>query len=194
VAGATNVVNVAIGTNPASGVLSGDQSNPAVDGTATFPDLRIDAAGVGYTLSATSTGLQATVSDTFRIIASLAPSRSQSTALASPTANVRVAADTATVTVVIRDGGGNPIQAKAVQVAADGTNNFITHTDGASSITDAGGVATATMTSSTAELKTLTVTVDSSGTPIPLDQQPTVQFIADSSAIDSSASTAGASS
>jgi hypothetical protein len=46
-------VTVAIGTNPASGTLSGTKTVPAVNGTATFSTLSIDKAGAGYTIAAT---------------------------------------------------------------------------------------------------------------------------------------------
>src|SRR4029079_15535346 len=50
-------VTLAIGTNPASGTLSGTKTVVAVNGVATFSDLSIDKAGTGYTLSASSAGL-----------------------------------------------------------------------------------------------------------------------------------------
>ena len=54
---ATNTVTIAIGTNPASGTLSGTLSRAAVAGVATFDDLSINNIGSGYTLIASSTGL-----------------------------------------------------------------------------------------------------------------------------------------
>ncbi len=47
-------VTVAIGTNPATGVLSGTKTVNAVAGVATFSTLNIDKPGTGYTLTASS--------------------------------------------------------------------------------------------------------------------------------------------
>src|SRR5438874_13202029 len=54
---ATTSVTVAIGTNPASGALSGTTTVAAVNGVATFSNLSIDTAGNGYTLTPSATGL-----------------------------------------------------------------------------------------------------------------------------------------
>ncbi len=54
VAGATDAVTVAIGTNPGGGTLSGTTTVNAVAGVASFTDLTIDQMGTGYTLVATS--------------------------------------------------------------------------------------------------------------------------------------------
>ena len=48
-------VSLAIGTNPASGTLSGGSAVTVASGVATFPGLSIDTAGTGYTLTASST-------------------------------------------------------------------------------------------------------------------------------------------
>jgi uncharacterized repeat protein (TIGR01451 family) len=67
VATATNSVTVAIGTNPAGGTLSGTLTVNAVAGVATFSDLSINNAGIGYTLTASSAGLTGATSDAFNI-------------------------------------------------------------------------------------------------------------------------------
>ncbi|MEP6992909.1 MAG: right-handed parallel beta-helix repeat-containing protein [Acidobacteriota bacterium] len=64
----TASVTAAIGTNPGGGVLSGTKIQAGVAGVATFNDLAIDKAGVGYTLTATSAGLTGTTSGTFNIV------------------------------------------------------------------------------------------------------------------------------
>jgi hypothetical protein len=53
-------VALAIGNNPASGSLGGTTTTNAVAGVASFTDLSIDIAGVGYTLEATSGALTGT--------------------------------------------------------------------------------------------------------------------------------------
>ncbi|HTC86577.1 MAG TPA: Ig-like domain-containing protein [Candidatus Acidoferrum sp.] len=67
----TSAVHVAIGTNPSAGTLSGTATQSAVAGVATFNDLSIDLAGVGYTLVATDGGLTQATSAPFTI--TLAP-------------------------------------------------------------------------------------------------------------------------
>ncbi|MFN8531784.1 MAG: hypothetical protein U0670_24525, partial [Anaerolineae bacterium] len=65
-------VNVAIGTNPGGGTLGGTTSVAAVNGVATFSTLGINAAGVGYTLTASSAGLTGDTSSAFNITAGAA--------------------------------------------------------------------------------------------------------------------------
>lgn len=50
-------VTLVLGANPAGGALSGITTVAASGGIATFSDVRIDRAGTGYTLIASSTGL-----------------------------------------------------------------------------------------------------------------------------------------
>jgi Kelch motif len=61
-------VTVSLATNPTGGKLSGTRSVTASGGFATFPDLSIDAPGIGYTLIASATGLSEPVSMAFNII------------------------------------------------------------------------------------------------------------------------------
>ena len=63
--GAINDVTVALNNNPSGATLSGTTTVAAVDGTATFSDLSIDLAGIGYTLTATSPGLTHITSNPF---------------------------------------------------------------------------------------------------------------------------------
>jgi alpha-tubulin suppressor-like RCC1 family protein len=64
---ATNSITVAIGTNLASGTLSGTTTVPAVNGVATFSNLSINIEGAGYTLTATAANLSGGTSAPFRI-------------------------------------------------------------------------------------------------------------------------------
>lgn len=49
-------VTIAIGANTGGGVLSGTLTQPVLDGVATFGNLSINNAGLGYTLTATASG------------------------------------------------------------------------------------------------------------------------------------------
>src|SRR5262249_5740759 len=61
-------VSLAIGTNPASGTLTGGSAVTVASGIATFSGLSIDKAGTGYTLTASSTpSYTAATSAAFRI-------------------------------------------------------------------------------------------------------------------------------
>jgi len=64
----TRQVSIGIESNPGDGALSGTRQKNAVAGVATFDDLSIDKAGVGYTLEATSTDpLESDISSAFNI-------------------------------------------------------------------------------------------------------------------------------
>ena len=67
VAGATDAVTVALGTNPGGGTLTGTPTVAAVAGVATFGTLRIDVGSAGYTLIATSGTLTTDTSSAFTI-------------------------------------------------------------------------------------------------------------------------------
>ena len=76
VAAASGTVTVAIGNNPpGNGILSGTLTVGAVNGLATFSNLSINEAGVGYTLTASvgAGGLTPATSDGFDIIAAAPP-------------------------------------------------------------------------------------------------------------------------
>jgi hypothetical protein len=66
---ATDAVTLAIttGTGTPLAALGGTTTQSASGGVATFNDLSIDLAGIGYTLDATASGLTGTVSTTFDI-------------------------------------------------------------------------------------------------------------------------------
>jgi uncharacterized repeat protein (TIGR03806 family) len=68
----TATVTVSLGTNPGGGTLSGTLAVMAVDGIATFSDLRIDQPAVGYTLHAASTGLGSATSAPFTVLPTVA--------------------------------------------------------------------------------------------------------------------------
>ncbi|HMA41957.1 MAG TPA: hypothetical protein VKP10_17965, partial [Gemmatimonadales bacterium] len=67
--GFTGNITVAIGTNPNFGTLSGTLVVKAVAGVSTFSTLKIDSAGLGYTLTAAATGLTGATSASFDITA-----------------------------------------------------------------------------------------------------------------------------
>ena len=114
-----------------------------------------------------------------------------SSAIANPAVNV-VADGTTTSAIVVtaRDINGNPVPGQAVEVATDGTNNTLVQP---LAVTDAAGEATATLATTTAELKTITATINPLATPIVVTQQATAGFVGDVNNLDLSASSAMAS-
>src|SRR6188474_1810507 len=101
------------------------------------------------------------------------PSATLGTVTANPATGVLangIAVSTITVTVV--DGNGAPLANHIVQLTASGTNNTIVQP----AVTDASGVATGTIASTSAETKTITATIDPGVNAVVLTQQPTVVF------------------
>jgi hypothetical protein len=65
----TAPITLALGNNPGGGALSGTTTVNAIGGSASFPGIAIDEAGLGYTLAAgtTATDINPTVSGSFNI-------------------------------------------------------------------------------------------------------------------------------
>lgn len=98
-------VTLAIGNNPAGGVLGGTTTVAAVSGVATFSTLSIDKAGTGYTLAATSSPvLTGTTSSAFNITVG---TPTKLTFGVQPENTAAGSYITPAVTVRIEDGGGN---------------------------------------------------------------------------------------
>ncbi|MGH7615339.1 MAG: beta strand repeat-containing protein [Gemmatimonadales bacterium] len=123
---ATNPVDVAILNNAGpGGTLSGDASNNASGGVATFTDLSIDKSGTGYTLRATSGSLTAVTSTGFDIshasadhlVFTVQPLNTQSGQTITPAVKVEirdafenlVTNATDDVTLAITNGTGTPL-------------------------------------------------------------------------------------
>jgi hypothetical protein len=68
---AANPVTIALGSNPGGAALSGTLVRGATNGVATFNDLEIDKAGVGYTLIASSGNTANITSSAFSVAAPL---------------------------------------------------------------------------------------------------------------------------
>ncbi|MGH7567794.1 MAG: Ig-like domain-containing protein [Gemmatimonadales bacterium] len=156
VTSATNGVGLTLDANPGGGALTGGGTVAAVGGVATFAGLSIDKTGTGYTLTAASTGLTGAPSTGFNVAAG-AVSPSQSTL--SATSPITAGSGTSTITVTARDGLGNPIAGATVLLAATGAGNTLAQPGP----TNASGVATGTLTSTVAEGKTISATINGTG-------------------------------
>ncbi|MFP2904773.1 beta strand repeat-containing protein [Pyxidicoccus sp. 3LFB2] len=62
---ATDSITLALGSSPSGATLSGTLTVSATNGVASFADLIVDAAGTGYTLTASADGLAGTTSAVF---------------------------------------------------------------------------------------------------------------------------------
>ncbi|HYT73034.1 MAG TPA: hypothetical protein VEK78_16735 [Gemmatimonadales bacterium] len=109
-------VTVDLGANPAGGTLSGTRTVEAVDGVATFPDLRIDKAGSGYTLRATASSVGEVTSPPFEVVPPPPPTTGNLTVTAA-TSGQNQDPDGYTVTV---DGGQSKSIANDGSVTYDG--------------------------------------------------------------------------
>lgn len=136
-----------------SGATLTRESTPE-NGVATFIELSVSQAGEGYTLLAISGALAGT-SSAFTVTAG-PPSATLSTVEASPSV-IPQDTGTATITVTARDARGNPISGATVVLTATGSGNTFVQPAGG---TDAGGVARGTLSSSVAETKTVSASID----------------------------------
>ena len=154
------LVTVELGTNPGGGALSGSATQAAAAGVATFSDLSIDKAGTGYSLTASGAGLSAGSSTAFNITVGNV-SASQSTVSALPTGiTASNGSNTSTITVVAKDAFGNPIPGATAVLSATGLGNTLIQPVGT---TNASGVVTGTLSSTMAEPKTVSATIDGVG-------------------------------
>jgi hypothetical protein len=136
----TGTVTLAIGTNPASGTLSGTTAVAAVAGVATFSAVSINRPGTGYTLTATATGLAGTASAAFNVTVS-APSRLVFTV--QPSGTTAGAAIAPAVAVAAQDSFGNLVPSFTdTVVLALGANPGGATLSGTVRVAAVGGVAT----------------------------------------------------
>jgi hypothetical protein len=139
VAGATNAVTIAIGANPGGAALTGTTTVNAVSGVATFTGLKLDKIGVGYTFTASATGLTSATSASFTITSGSLNS------LAFTTQPVNITAGTAFPTVVVtaKDALGNTVTSFTGTVSlAFGSHPASATLTGTTSVSAVAGVAT----------------------------------------------------
>ena len=146
-------------------------STPAPTGangqtTATIASTVPETKTVTVTIGSTQINAQPTVTFTSGGVSAF-----NSVAVASPNAGlVADGVSASTITVTAKDGSGNLLSGKTVTLSATGSGNILTQPG---STTDVNGQTTATLASTGAGVKTITVTVD--GTII--NAQPTATFV-----------------
>ena len=136
----TSLVTLAIGTNPSAGTLSGTTMALAISGVATFSNLSINNAGIGYTLTASDGALTGAISSTFNITLAT-PVR---LALGQqPTNTIARSAISPAVTVQVLDALGNPVAGSTSSVTiAIGANPGGSTLGGTLTVNASNGVAT----------------------------------------------------
>ena len=155
-------ITVAIGTNPASGTLSGTLTVATVNGVAPFSTLKIDKPGTGYTLVATSTGLTSSgASSAFNIAVG---SAAKLTFSQQPTNTVAGSPIAPAVTVRVEDLAGNLVTTSAASVTvAIGTNPGGGTLSGTVTVNASAGIATLSTLSISKPGTGYTLTAASSG-------------------------------
>jgi hypothetical protein len=146
-----------VATNGAT--LDGTVAQTVATGLASFNDLSMQRAGTGYQLRATVTGPSGPIEVLSSPFDVTADTQSGVTSSLDVSKNTVLAdgADFTTVTVTVRDRFNNPVPGQTVNVAATGSDNTLTPSGGA---TGANGLFTATLTSTRAEGKTVSATVN----------------------------------
>jgi adhesin/invasin len=124
------------------------------EGRASFTDLVISGDPGTSTLLFTASGFTSVTSSTITLAAA-PPSAAQSSIVASP--STITAGSASTITVTVRDAGGNLLGGRTVTPQASGSDNTI---DPASTATGADGTAAFSFSSTTPEVKTISASVD----------------------------------
>jgi hypothetical protein len=156
--GSNVTVAITLGTGKTGATLSGTKTVAASGGVATFSNLNIDSAAAGYTLTASATGPTSDTSNLFAITPSqISPSLS-TLDVSQATITASNGSSFTTITVTAKDGSGNPVQGATVVLSANpGTGNTLTQPSGT---TNAAGVATGTLSSTKAEVKTVSASIN----------------------------------
>ncbi|MEP7325463.1 MAG: Ig-like domain repeat protein [Gemmatimonadota bacterium] len=137
---ATTAITLTIGTNPpGNGVLTGSGAVNAVNGVATFSNLKIDKPGSGYTLvadggglpSVTSSGFDISVGTGNKLVFIVNPSNAQVGEAINPAIQVQ-----------IQDGAGNPVLGSNPITLVIGTNPGGATLTGGGPVNAVNGVAT----------------------------------------------------
>ena len=138
----TTTVGLAIGTNPGAGTLTGGAAVAVSDGVATFSGLSINAAGSGYTLTASSTPTYTGATSSAFDLSPGTPT--QLAFVQGPVGTVAGSDITPAITVAVEDASGNvETSDNTTQVSlAIGTNPGGGTLTGGSPVTVSGGIAT----------------------------------------------------
>jgi MYXO-CTERM domain-containing protein len=135
----SNSVTLALGSNPSGGTLSGTTTATMTGGVATFSNLSLNKVGVGYTLTATSTGLTDATSSAFKIVAG---PPAKLAILTQPGNSSAGAAISPAVRVALLDGQDNPTTSTGAVSIALAANTAGGTLSGTTTVAAVNGVAT----------------------------------------------------
>jgi len=137
---ATNSITLSINANPGSSTLGGTTTVAAVAGVATFSSVYLTKVGTGYTLQASSGGLQAAISNTFNNTFGAASMLAFSV---QPTTNFVGTSITRAMTVFVEDLYGNIVTTATNAIAmAIGANPGSATMGGTTPVSAVAGIAT----------------------------------------------------
>jgi hypothetical protein len=169
---ATNNVILTLSSNPGNATLTGGGPVAAVAGLATFAGISLDKVATGYRLAATATAVpKPGLSNTFNITSGQVSAAQTGVGVSPGSITASNGSSQSVITVTARDAGGSAVAGATVVLSASGSGNTVTQPSGP---TDAGGVATGTISSTGAGSKTITAVVNG----ITITQQPSVTVIA----------------
>jgi hypothetical protein len=138
-------------TGSTGAALSGTLTQGAEAGVAEFTGLSVDLVGT-YQLEASSGSLTIDQSDSFTITAGVSLAENSDI---TGTTDIRADdVETSTVTITLRDASSNPVPGVVPTFSATGTGNSY----GVCSATDSNGESVCTLSSTVAEVKTLSIT------------------------------------
>jgi hypothetical protein len=137
---ANALVSLAIGTNPAAGLLSGTTSVVSVNGVATFSGLSINNVGNGYTLEVSATGVTSAPTTAFNIVSG-APTQ---LVFVTEPASANSGASLGSISVKIEDVNGNLENTSVLPVTLTIGNNAGPGgtLSGSTTVNAVGGIAT----------------------------------------------------
>ncbi|WP_239014352.1 S8 family serine peptidase [Archangium violaceum] len=134
----TASVTMSLGNNPGGASLSGTTTVSAVEGVATFNDLKVSRPGINYTLLAGTSGIYSDTSVGFDVRAGAA---SRLVFTSTPADNTAVGS-AFTVRVAVQDSAGNIISGATPEVTLSLENAAGATLGGTTTVTASGGVAT----------------------------------------------------
>jgi adhesin/invasin len=158
------------------GTLTGALGTTNGSGVAAFADLVISGVTGDRTLEFSSGVLTPVTSNTVTVTAGSASAATSAVTATPTTGIVANGVASATITVTVLDGFGNPVEGATVELAASGSGNTLTQP---AAPTGANGQATGALASTTAETKTVTATVNGS---VVLVDDASVTFVAGAAA------------
>lgn len=171
VAGFTGAVATTLAANPGTATLGGTTTVTAVNGLATFSNVIVSAAGTGYTLRFSTTGLASITSSTFNV--GQTPSGLSLVSGGSQTATIRTTLAQTVVKVADANGFGVPNVAVTFAVASGGgsiaVDNGTTDANGLARVTWTLGstIGSQSITATVAGLTGSPLTITATATPLP---------------------------